>query len=356
VYQIVAAALLALPVACGPSASRDVTFLSERDGSSSGGAGGRGGTGGTSTGGASGSGGAGGSMGGSGGVDGTGGIGGSLATGGSGGTGGASGSGGTGGSGGAGGTGGAGGMMDASMPDVPLPVDRPPDLPPDNPPPPPPDMAPASTLNMGLVARWKLDEGMGTSTADSAGGNNNGTLTGATWVTTGFPGAKYANPAALRFDGNDHVQMTPTGLPANNGRQTVAFWMNYASVPGANAEVAVALTDGDNGGTRLKLGFKEGRLAAIKSGNNPNLVDAAPPAAGWHHFAYSYDGTTHRLYIDGTMRAMSTVAADNGPASNARLGSNFNGTEPYTGLLDEVRVYDRALSAAEIASLAAGND
>jgi hypothetical protein len=235
--------------------------------------------------------------------------------------------------------------------------DRPPDLPPDVNNPPPPDMAPPSTLNMGLVGRWKLDEGSGNSTADSAGGNNNGTITGAAWVNMGYPMAKYPNPASLRFDGNDHVQVTPTtGLPANNRPQTVALWLNYASVPGANGQFAVCLTDGQGGGSRLKVGFKEGRLGAVKGGSNPNLVLADPPAPGWHHLAYTYDGNTHRVFIDGTMRATSTVAADNGNASNARLGGNFDGSEEFTGQLDEVRIYDRALMASEIMLLATGNE
>lgn len=248
--------------------------------------------------------------------------------------------------------------MDAMVvPDVMVPMDAAP------PPPPPRDAAPVvdmtvspppSTLNNGLVGRWKLDEGMGTSTADSSGSGNNGALTGATWVTAGYPGADYANPAALRFDGNDHVQLGTMRLPANNRAQTLSLWLNYASIPDANGQVCLAITDGQAGGERLKLGFKEGRLAAFKSGNPPTLVDAAPPAPGWHHLVYTYDGTTNRLYVDGTQRATSTTAPDTGPASNARLGANFDGSEPFTGLLDEVRVYDRALSAAEVAMLFAG--
>jgi hypothetical protein len=219
----------------------------------------------------------------------------------------------------------------------------------------PVDMAPApSTLRMGLVGRWKLDEGSGTSAADSSGAGNNGALTGPAWVTTGYPGADYPNPAALRFDGNDHVQLGTNNLPANNRPQTLALWLNYAAVPDANGQICLAITDGNAGGERLKLGFKEQRLAAFKSGNPPVLVDVAPPAPGWHHLAYSYDGTTNRLYVDGVQRATSTTAPDTGPANNARLGANFDGSEPFTGLLDEVRIYNRALTAAEIASLFAG--
>jgi hypothetical protein len=323
-----------------------------RGGSS--GAGGRGGSGGSETGGSGGATGGVGGSGGTGGSGGPGGGGGSIGTGGSGGSGG---SGGTGGSGGSspvtGGSGGSSSPPDAMlMPDMPPPPDA--MLMPDMPPP-PPDAAP-STLGMGLVGRWKLDENNGNATADTTG-NNNGTINGAAWVNTPYPGAKYPNPAALRFDGdNDFVQLgDASGLPRNNGAQTVAFWLNYSGVPGENAAVAVSLADG-GGDTRLKLGFKEQRLAAFKGGSNPVLVDTAPPAAGWHHFAYSYDGSTNRLYIDGTMRAMSGTGPDNGPVNNARLGANFNGSEPFGGMVDEVRIYNRALSAAEVASLHAGNE
>ena len=53
----------------------------------------------------------------------------------------------------------------------------------------------------------------------------------------------------------------------------------------------------------MKIGFKDSRLAAFKGGGNPNLVSWPLPAPGWHHLAYTFDGTTHRLYIDGTQRA-----------------------------------------------------
>jgi hypothetical protein len=209
-------------------------------------------------------------------------------------------------------------------------------------------------LTAGLVGRWKLDEGVGGSTADSSGAGNNGTINGATWVTTVFPGAQYANPAALRFDGKDAVMLGSLNLPANNRPQTVAFWLNYASVPGANAQVCVALTDGNNGGSRLKLGFKEQKLAAIKS-SGP-LVSATPPAAGWHHFAYTFDGSMHRLFIDGAQKAMSATAPDKGAVTNTRLGANYDQSEPFSGVLDDVRIYNRPLSPAEVMALHAGQE
>jgi hypothetical protein len=233
--------------------------------------------------------------------------------------------------------------------------------------PPPPDagrpdvVAPADSssnpsLSAGLVGRWKLDEGTGTATGDSSGAGNDGVIKGAAWVPTGFPTAKYPNPAALRFTDNDSVQLGTRGLPANNKPQTVAFWLNYTAVPGGDGHMAITLTDGKSNGSRLKLGFKAQRLAAVKGGGTNNLVNTTPPAPGWHHFAYSFDGATHRLYIDGTLRIMSNIAADTGAVTNARLGGNFDNTEPFTGFLDEIRIYDRPLDPAQIAALAAGEE
>lgn len=275
----------------------------------------------------------------------------------------------TGGAGGGGAGEGAGGTGGAVEIDAEMPIDTPPG--PDEDagvPPPPPvdggsgDLAPVGdgpagvNLALGLVGRWKLDEGTGTMAADLSGHGNDGTIKGASWVTGGFPAAKYANPAALRFAGNDSVQLGTHNLPANNRPQTVAFWLNYTAIPGGDAQVCVALTDGKANGSRLKLGFKTQRLAALKGGGSNTLVNVASPAPGWHHFAYSFDGVTHRLYVDGLQRTTSTTAPDTGAASNARLGGNFDQTESFTGFLDEVRIYDRPLAPAEIGALFAGEE
>jgi hypothetical protein len=269
--------------------------------------------------------------------------------------------------GGAGGAGGEGGGSGGAPSDAEPPVDDAPTVDPiedTSPPPPPPpidaggdvfvpgDGAPNPSLSVGLVGRWKLDEGTGSATVDSSGNGNDGVVRGAAWVAGGFPMAKYPNPGALRFTNNDFVQLGTKSLPGNNKPQTVTFWLNYTAVPGSDAQMCVTLTDGKAGGSRLKLGFKTQKLAVVKGG--PNLVNAAPPAPGWHHFGYTYDGTTHRLYIDGAQRSMSTVAPDTGATSNARLGGNYDGSEGFTGFIDEVRIYDHPLTAPEIAALAAG--
>jgi hypothetical protein len=232
------------------------------------------------------------------------------------------------------------------MPDLAPPVDAPPDRPS------PPDVAPPATLNMGLVSRWKLDEANGGSTDDSAG-NNNGQLSGATRAGPGYPTAQYPNPGSLRFDGNDDfVALGTANLPANNQPQSVAFWFNFAAMP-ADSRICVSLTDGQGGGSRLKLGFNEGRVAAWKRGGDI-LVSSPAVGAGWHHYAYTFNGTNHVLYVDGVETNRSNTAPDTGGVGNARLGAGFDNAENYAGQLDEVRVYNRALRADEVAQLHQG--
>jgi hypothetical protein len=244
--------------------------------------------------------------------------------------------------------------MDARIPDAamdtapPMPDAQPPDTAP-----PAPEPPPGVNLNQGLVGRWKLDEASGNSTDDSSPSNNNGTLNGPARVQGGFPGAKYPNPRSLRFDGNDDfVELGTNNLPRNNARQSVAFWFNFTAMP-TDGAVCVSMTDGPDNNTRLKIGFNEGRVTVWKSSGD-NLASAPPVAPGWHHYAYTYDGTTHRLFLDGVLRAMSNAAADNGPAGNARLGAIYNNAENYGGQLDEVRIYNRPLTQAEITALKDG--
>jgi hypothetical protein len=222
--------------------------------------------------------------------------------------------------------------------------------------PPPPDAAePPVTLSMGLISRWKLDEGSGPLAYDSGGNANIGTVSGATWQATGFPAARYANPGCLGFDGvDDFTEFDTRNLPANNRPQTVAFWVNFTEVPAVEVRsIFFSLTAGAMGSSRLKLGFKEGKLSAWRSGTPIDLATAtaAPPPPGWHHYAYTFDGTTNRLYLDGMEQATSATPPDTGPVLRARLASNYDNADRFTGQIDDVRIYGRALSPAEILAL-----
>jgi RHS repeat-associated protein len=198
----------------------------------------------------------------------------------------------------------------------------------------------------GLEGRWKLDEGSGTSAADVSGNANTGTLNnGVAWVS-GKSGS------ALSLDGvDDYVSCGVTGMPAANASQTISWWMNYASVP-SGVGTAIDLHN-DASGSGIQTGFRSGQVTVWKHGGGTLAQAAAPSTNTWHHFAYTFDATTHKLYMDGIQANSSTAAPQTAVPTTLVFGRWNGGTaEYYAGKLDEVRIYSRTLSASEVALLA----
>ncbi len=82
-----------------------------------------------------------------------------------------------------------------------------------------------------------------------------------------------------------------------------------------------------------------------------NYLDSgqAPAIGQWQHVAATYDGTTARFYIDGTQVATTTYTGNVGDSNSWRIGAyGATATGFFDGNIDNVRIYDRALSAAEI--------
>jgi hypothetical protein len=86
-----------------------------------------------------------------------------------------------------------------------------------------------------------------------------------------------------------------------------------------------------------------------------DIVGPPFPRLGWHHLVYTWDGQTHRLYLNGSL-AGEFGTGQSGVVANAVLGcydpDDIN--EMYDGDIDELRLYDRVIDAAEIARLGQG--
>ena len=205
----------------------------------------------------------------------------------------------------------------------------------------------AANSGAGLVAAYSFDAGAGTSAVDSSGNGNTGTLANATWAS----GGKYGS--ALSFNGtNAWVTVnSSTSLALTNG-MTVEAWVNPTTLGNAYRTVVF----------REQPGSEVYSLYANQSGNPQaplgevyvNGFKDASASTGlatgsWAHLAETYDGSSVRLYVNGTL--VSTTAAPGSLASSTaplRIGGNNIWGEYFSGLIDEVRVYNRALSAAEI--------
>jgi hypothetical protein len=203
----------------------------------------------------------------------------------------------------------------------------------------------------GLVGQWLLDEGKGTSAADTSGRENHGTLNGGVKWVRGVSGS------ALGFDGGAGcVSLGISGLPASEAPKTIAWWQ---------------WMDKDSGGYHMMIGFadieKDMGLHSIfykgKLGVNiwggAFLAAIDPPAENqWQHLAYTFDGKTNRLYLNGELKDTSTASPLKGAVKRFELG-RWGGSRPgaaadghFAGMLDEIRIYDRPLSDAEVQALA----
>ena len=214
-------------------------------------------------------------------------------------------------------------------------------------------------INDGLVGYWNLDEGAGTSLADRSGYANGFTLSASSFTTTVPTAVTFSDPSAVAFNGSAYAHLTatpPTNLPAADRAVTISAWIKLGST--ATVQDAVALGDGGSNG--IKLGIQSvGSLAAWTWGPTPTTLAGtmAPGDGAWHQVTFTYDGTNNNLYLDGALQSTSTAAHQSGATTVAQLGS-YDGTHELMaagGAIDDVRVYNRALTATEISALALGN-
>lgn len=197
----------------------------------------------------------------------------------------------------------------------------------------------------GLVGRWLFNEGAGTTVSDTSGNGNNGNLGGNLRWNSGVTGS------ALDFEGGGEVTCGTKGMPAQNGPLTIAWSMSLRS---SADQIFVSLDDAASQAA-LSPGLQAGRVS-VWTWAGRTTVSTPSPGNGWHQYAYTYDRTTHRLYVDGELKDSSTAPSQS--AATKRLvfgrwvgGGGAGASGQFTGILDEIRIYTRVLSEAEIRSL-----
>jgi hypothetical protein len=201
-----------------------------------------------------------------------------------------------------------------------------------------------ASVSTGLVAAYGFEEGSGTTTTDGSGLGNTGTITAGTWSTAGRFGK------ALSFNGTSSL-VTVNDVAAL--RLTTAMTLEAWVRPTTSASWRCALLKETSGGLAYGLYASDGSGRPSGYVRVGSEIDATAPSAitlnTWTHLAATYDGTTLRLFVNGTQvatRALTgSIASSTQPL---RIGGNQVWGEYFSGLIDEVRVYNRALSAAEI--------
>jgi hypothetical protein len=203
----------------------------------------------------------------------------------------------------------------------------------------------SNTASPGLVASFGFNEGSGATVFDSSGKNNIGTIANATWTAAGKFGS------ALSFNGTSSwvTVLDAPSLDLTNGL-TLEAWVKPSTLTGWRTALLKESAGGLSYALYAHNNTPNPAVTVQIGGGDRSAGGTSPlPLNTWTHLAATYDGAQLRLYVNG-VQAGSRAQTGNIAVSAAplRVGGNAVWTEFFAGLIDEVRVYNRALSPAEI--------
>ncbi|MDD3663270.1 MAG: PEP-CTERM sorting domain-containing protein [Candidatus Pacebacteria bacterium] len=222
-------------------------------------------------------------------------------------------------------------------------------------------LAVSAVPTMGnLVGYWSFDDTANVG-KDSSGYSNNLVSYGdATYATDATRGT------VLSLDGNgDYLGQGasfPTGVPTGNESYTIALWYKYNGT--TTAWVKYGLVSWGDTGTKLMNGFvyegtntimnywRGADLRAAMSGAVVDLDDGS-----WFHVAVTYDNATgsRNIYLNGLVVASDTQSGGLIRNSNFAIGKDVGATANFSGYMDDVVVYNSALSSTEVQDVMNGN-
>jgi Concanavalin A-like lectin/glucanases superfamily len=208
----------------------------------------------------------------------------------------------------------------------------------------------------GLIAALSFSEGTGTTVNDLSGTGNNGVISGATWTAAGRYGT------ALSFDGvSNWITINDAASLGLTTGMTIEAWVNPASLSGWQTVLYKERPAADNAGLAWSLYSSDSTAppavyAAIAGSSN--LWTHATGTSmltlnTWAHLAATYDGASLKLYVNGTLTRTAALpgrlTVSPGPL---HIGGNAPsipyGGQFFKGLIDEIRIYNRALTQAQI--------
>src|SRR3989344_2921911 len=211
-----------------------------------------------------------------------------------------------------------------------------------------------------MIGYWAFDEGSGSSVANGSGSGSL-SLSGTSWTSSV---AMAGLGQALSFDGSS--SRASGSISPGSSVITVALWLNWNNYSNNDA-LAMELSDNYNNNANTFIIDPNAASGAFEFGirgssfNTYRVENISRPSAGsWHHYAVIFDNSSSagdiRVFVDGSEQ--STTVRVNSKASSGNFGSyplylmSRGGSLLFgSGILDEVRVYDRALSDSEISSV-----
>ena len=190
----------------------------------------------------------------------------------------------------------------------------------------------------GLIAAWHFNENTGTAANDSAGGHN-GLVGNATWVS-GIRGS------ALEFNGvSSQVDVPGTGFNPTGSGLSISFWFRLTAAGDKGTFIFQNLkymATMDSQG-RIVFSVYTPGMKSLNSGTGSRVLDT-----DWHHAALTYDGSVMKIFLDGLMRTYTSNTGNLQSSTGDVYIGKQQTSNPFKGVMDEILVYDRALTDPEV--------
>ncbi len=203
-----------------------------------------------------------------------------------------------------------------------------------------------SDVTDGLVGWWKLDEAAGNA-MDSSGSGNTGTPTGTTIVS----GCKRNN--CRNFDGNTDLVSIGTAASLAPASISVVLWFKASGAPADYDAPAGKAVNSTWSAGAWGFFYQSSFLKFWIQDYVNNIASKAYPSDNnWHHLAGTWDGTTIKIYVDAVLGGNDVYSGAMSTGGDLQIG-NITGTAArgWPGRIDDVRVYNRALSQNEISAI-----
>lgn len=199
---------------------------------------------------------------------------------------------------------------------------------------------------------------------DLSGNNNNGTVNGAVLTNDRFNSSNNA----YNFNGSGNYILVNNCTNMDNNYLTASLWFKSTSTQFQQLLYKVNFGNSQKEEYSICTNFGQSGVinASIKNGNNCNVggagwmmnnVNAIYTDGSWHHLVFTYNGTNSRVYIDGAQISNTifpTSVIDNCPGGKFIIGVNYAGGIGFNGQIDDIGVWNRALTQQEITSLYQG--
>jgi len=214
----------------------------------------------------------------------------------------------------------------------------------------------ADGIASGTVGYWKLDESTGTTAYDFSGNGNNGS-----WNGSGnhFTGGQIGGAGQVASTTNDYVSVGNPSVLNISGSMTVSAWVNPTALFNEIGFVT-KYGSGYEWALRTAGGSSRPRFTVDNpNGTDWNVDSTSTLSIGvWQLLTGVYDQSASKLYIylNGTLTGMASSPASVSAGTNLVLiGAQNRAGFNYTGSIDDVRIYNRALSAAEVRTIYLSN-